>query len=411
MQLARDDFYKLQDQLDAFYDKYGDYYNPSPEVTKMYHDATDQKITNIVNKIYANGGDPYRNPQDMAEIRRQMRAIDRNAVSLFKQDAAMRNAYVTAMGAAKQNGTYYDDFNTAVDGDVTKAQLDENGNLIPWTLAAPTKYETLEQMMSNLSKQIESGVITPAEAQRLVAGKVPGAEVISSLFDMNNDGKLSKGELTNNWYEATGRDLNAVRGVFGQAWDNMPDKVKNYWIQKGGLLNGTDVSKLSDEQKADLARTSFVNSASRYLAEKRDMNNVVATKAKMAQDSQQFWAKYKQDERHFREAQKTRENEPLPDITAELKASTKAAQKGTTLDAKTDRNSVSGVLDYISRHHKNKKLVYLGSDKKYHTTYWSKVADEFNKSKYGKGNAVLKKYGLWNDKTEWFSNVYLKYAK
>ena len=124
--------------------KYGDFTSPFKKDVDMWDREVMGPTMDLINKMYANGIDPTRNPEARAMIQQQMRTIPYGKVAIARQNAKAGEDYIKARGVLAAKGLY--------DQDYTNFWLREQGYKPfeewssadgVWNIAAPIEYKDL----------------------------------------------------------------------------------------------------------------------------------------------------------------------------------------------------------------------------------------------------------------------------
>ena len=140
---ARDMYEKGQKQLDDFNTKYGDFMTPIAKDQAWYDQHVTGAARDLINKIYASGGDPLKSPEARAAIARFVHTLPTGQISNVKQSAAAANEYLKNRGVLDAKGLYNPDFEERFLGnDLNNWDTSVNG---VWNRTAPAEFKTLKE--------------------------------------------------------------------------------------------------------------------------------------------------------------------------------------------------------------------------------------------------------------------------
>lgn len=134
---AKDMYEKGQEEIKDFNKLYGDFYTPIIGDQSKYDEEVIQPVRNVINAIYAAGGDPLRSPEARSLISRAIYNIDPKRVALFRQRAENAKEYYKNLGALKQKDLYNEDFSRFLREDPTQWADNYAG------ISSPTAYDDL----------------------------------------------------------------------------------------------------------------------------------------------------------------------------------------------------------------------------------------------------------------------------
>lgn len=139
---AKDTYEKGQQEIKDFNTMYGDFMTPIFSDQDKYNNTVTNPVKNVIDAIYAAGGDPLRNPEARALITRAINSIDRGEVAKLRQRAQNANEYYKNLADLRSKGLYNEDFSNF---------LKENPNL--WDensagVTSPTAYMDLNARTS-----------------------------------------------------------------------------------------------------------------------------------------------------------------------------------------------------------------------------------------------------------------------
>lgn len=107
---AKDMYEKGQQEIKDFNKLYGDFYTPIVGDQDKYNSTVIDPVKNVINAIYAAGGDPLRNPEARALISRTINSINTGDVAKWKQRAENARAWYKNMAELRSKGLYNEDF-------------------------------------------------------------------------------------------------------------------------------------------------------------------------------------------------------------------------------------------------------------------------------------------------------------
>lgn len=137
---AKDMYEKGQEEIKDFNKLYGDFYTPIIGDQSKYDQEVMQPVRNVINAIYAAGGDPLRSPEARGLINKAIYNIDTAKVALLRQRADLAKEYYKNLGALKAKGLYSEDFSKGfLKEDPQQWAEDYIGS------TSPTELQTLKQ--------------------------------------------------------------------------------------------------------------------------------------------------------------------------------------------------------------------------------------------------------------------------
>lgn len=106
---AKDMYDRAEQQIKDFNKEYGDFTSPIQKDMDWYNKNVTGKVKDVINNIYANGGDPLRNPQDRAAVRRLIYSMPVGEISKLRQSADAAREYIKNRGKLEAAGLYNSD--------------------------------------------------------------------------------------------------------------------------------------------------------------------------------------------------------------------------------------------------------------------------------------------------------------
>lgn len=141
--VAKDMYEKGQKQLEDFSTKYGDFMTPILKDQDWYDKNVTGAARDLINSIYANGGDPLRDAASRAAISRFIYSLPTGNISKVKQSAENAKIYLQNLGKLKAAGKYNEDFAKFLGEDLNGWDTINGGDI--WTLTSPTEMQTLKE--------------------------------------------------------------------------------------------------------------------------------------------------------------------------------------------------------------------------------------------------------------------------
>lgn len=141
--VAKDMYEKGQKQLEDFSTKYGDFMTPILKDQDWYDKNVTGAARDLINNIYANGGDPLRDAASRAAISRFIYSLPTGDISKVKQSSENAKIYLQNLGKLKAAGKYNEDFAKFLGEDLNGWDTINGGDI--WTLTSPTEMQTLKE--------------------------------------------------------------------------------------------------------------------------------------------------------------------------------------------------------------------------------------------------------------------------
>lgn len=145
---AKEEYTDAKKRMDAFYDKYGDFYTPLANDQQWYQQNIIDKAQRDIDDMYARGEDPTRTQAGRAAFERLARSMQNQKANInaLKTNATL---YAERQKAALALGDKYNRAaDIAVNGDPSQFQtIDENGNIHQFNYGSPFEYKTIDQLL------------------------------------------------------------------------------------------------------------------------------------------------------------------------------------------------------------------------------------------------------------------------
>lgn len=172
---AKDMYEKGQQEMKDFNKLYGDFYTPIVGDQDKYNSTVIDPVKNVINAIYAAGGDPLRNPEARALISRTINSINTGDVAKWKQRAENARAWYKNMAELRSKGLYNEDFSEFLKE--TPDQWGENS----MGFTSPTAYDDLNAHTSHWFDKLDKNQYLRTEGMYDIHGVKP--EDLNSVMD------------------------------------------------------------------------------------------------------------------------------------------------------------------------------------------------------------------------------------
>lgn len=143
IQAAREMYNQARDDMNKFYDKYGDFMSPIASDIEKYNNTIINPIREGIQDLYNRGIDPLRSQQGRMMLANIRNNIDTSKASLWKQRAENARAWYKNMAELRSKGLYNKDFSEFLKE--TPDQWDENS----MGFTSPTAYDDLNAHTSH----------------------------------------------------------------------------------------------------------------------------------------------------------------------------------------------------------------------------------------------------------------------
>lgn len=139
--VAKDMYEKGQKQLEDFSTKYGDFMTPILKDQDWYDKNVTGAARDLINNIYANGGDPLRDAASRAAISRFIYSLPVGDISKVKQSAIAANEYLKNRAKLEAEGLYNPDTDKYDGPQLSDFSTIEGGQI--WDKMSPTPYQNM----------------------------------------------------------------------------------------------------------------------------------------------------------------------------------------------------------------------------------------------------------------------------
>lgn len=221
---AKDMYEKGQQEIKDFTKLYGDFYSPVPGRTEEVYNETLGKVKNVVDAIYAAGGDPLRSPEARALISRTINGVNAGKVNQYKQEALVAQEYLKNRAKAQMEGWYNEDFERAINGGKTLEEWSPTDGI--WKSPAPSRFMTQDDIISPLAKALnpEFDAVRTAQANDGYDYKTVSEDRIRQMVQDNLDDLIGKSAVGKYYYN---KALDAAKGDEGLARQLLTDQYVN----------------------------------------------------------------------------------------------------------------------------------------------------------------------------------------
>lgn len=156
---VKDQYEKGQEEYKDFLKSYGDFYSPIEGDTENYYNMTIGGAKELIDQIYAMGGDPFKNPEARAAISRYIAGVPTATLNTIRQNAENRRIYDRAVAEAIANGTYnkeYEDWLLKNAGLTNFQTIDPNTKKVKvWDRLTPGMYQDLHTFSDDWFKHLK----------------------------------------------------------------------------------------------------------------------------------------------------------------------------------------------------------------------------------------------------------------
>lgn len=156
---AKDMYEKGEQQIKDFQKAYGDFLTPITADQNWWNQNVTGAARDLVNSIYARGGDPLRNAQDRARISMFLNALPYGEMAKLRMSAENAREYQKEMAKLVANGEFDPDFeNFRLNGKNLSNWDTINGGAI-WGETSPAKYQDLNKYTGHIFDSIKDSFI------------------------------------------------------------------------------------------------------------------------------------------------------------------------------------------------------------------------------------------------------------
>lgn len=242
---VKDQYEKGQEELKDFMKQYGDFYSDINGATQLYNDLTIGGARNMIDQMYANGIDPFKNPEARAAISKYIYTRPTGKLNEMKRSAENAKKYIEAANKMKQSGLWgSDDFQRWANGGKLLEEWDAE---TPFTLTTPFAYQGMDELTQN--------EFAPFKAQEYLRASDRPGFAIYGTSDANKE-------------KAVQSALNRLGDTVAGNWQR---EVAARQVDQQIAASGVIVSP-EDRQKmiADQLKANVYTSANKYFQEKED---------------------------------------------------------------------------------------------------------------------------------------------
>lgn len=258
---AKDMYDKGEQQIKDFQKTYGDFMTPISADQDWYNKNVTGKVRDVINNIYARGGDPLRNAQDRAQLSMLINNMPYGDMARVRTSAENANEYLKARAKLEAEGLY-NPMLAKYDGpSLSTYSTIDSGNV--WDKMSPTPFQNVatfsnpyfEGMKPNVHKESKNGIEYAVEQIT--------DDDLRAIADAHYNELVNtpQGQLMFNYYkDLAGGDAGKARQMFNNAIADSQHrrtyKVDNYednWFKKQQLENARAQLRLAAE-KNQIAR-------------------------------------------------------------------------------------------------------------------------------------------------------------
>lgn len=149
----------LKEQAD-FIEKYGDFYSPIASDVDAWYGYINP-VYDEIDRIYAEGGDPLRNPVDRARIRQMRGRVPRQELAKLKESAKAAEEYLKNRAKLEQAGKYNPAFEAMILNNMGLPDFEhwdtaKNGI---WNRQSPAEFQDLNEYTSHIFDDLKDSTI------------------------------------------------------------------------------------------------------------------------------------------------------------------------------------------------------------------------------------------------------------
>ena len=157
---AKDMYEKGLQEMKDFNKEYGDFMTPIAADQDWYNKNVTGRVRNVVNAIYAAGGDPLRDPQARAMISRELAGLPYGDIAMIKSSAENAREYLKARRQLEMAGLYNPLYAKYDGPDLsTYATVGENGQGI-WDKMSPTPFNNISAFSKDYFEGLKPNIRT-----------------------------------------------------------------------------------------------------------------------------------------------------------------------------------------------------------------------------------------------------------
>ena len=164
---VRDQYQQGLKDYENFMSKYGDFTSPFRKDVDMWNREVMGPTTDLINKMYAAGIDPTRNPEARAMIQQSMRTVPYDKVAKARQNAKAGEEYIKNRGILAAKGLYdkdYTDFWLNEQGYKPFEEWSAEDGL--WNISSPIEYKDLFTATDPWFKNMKPHDMTAEQVRR-----------------------------------------------------------------------------------------------------------------------------------------------------------------------------------------------------------------------------------------------------
>lgn len=251
---AKDMYEKGQQEIKDFTKLYGNFYSPVPGRTEEVYNETLGKVKNVVDAIYAAGGDPLRSPEARALISRTINGVNAGKVNQYKQEALVAQEYLKNRAKAQMEGWYNEDFERAINGGKTLEEWSPTDGI--WKSPAPSRFMTQDDIISPLAKALnpEFDAVRTAQANDGYDYKTVSEDRIRQMVQDNLDDLIGKSAVGKYYYQraldAAGQNPELAKKILAEQYVNAAKKN----TKEDRELNQFKYQKMLADERRQAAR-------------------------------------------------------------------------------------------------------------------------------------------------------------
>lgn len=225
---AKDMYEKGQQEMKDFTKLYGDFYSLVPGRTQEVYDETLGKVRNVVDAIYAAGGDPLRSPEARALISRTINSVNAGKINAYRQEAELAKEYSRNRERAKMEGWYNEDLERYANKGKTLEEWAPGDGM--WTSGAPIRFQTMDDIISPLAKSMtpEFDAIRTAQENNGYDYKTVSEDRIRQMVNDNIDDLINKSTIGKYYYDqalkASGKNPELAKQLLADQYAQIASK-------------------------------------------------------------------------------------------------------------------------------------------------------------------------------------------
>ena len=158
---VKEQYDQAREEMKDFMKLYQDFYSDVPGATELYNDLTIKGASDLINKMYAQGIDPYKSPEARAIISQYIAGAPVGKLNEMKRSAENAAMYKKALAQAINDPNFDPEYNRAMIG----GDLETWNPNKPWTATAPYIAPSAEKLFSPYMEKFKQSEILPKEEQ------------------------------------------------------------------------------------------------------------------------------------------------------------------------------------------------------------------------------------------------------